>query len=518
MPLPRFLFGVCVIACFVLPLSANETPTLERQRQEMLDHWDDVFVFDLLRNPNPDMNKLAETLQQLRDAESLFLEVDEENPEAEKENEQRAMYHSRMTGFFISMAIKTEDATKRNALFDECEGIVMMHEEDDEQYREYALAELRRLRQYGRLVEEAQTVEDALKIEYIPLREEALCKIAQQLSRQAPPNFTEALRAVKKMEEDRLNGELCLSLIAVRQARAGLFDDAEATYRLIGGNDFSNFKKLETLFTFVLIHEQREDIESAKRWIEEAFQLGYAQKDAQWFQTYFFQYCHSCITQLKNDELVRYIYDKMLALRKEGESEIERILAEFREGKLTQHGIGAQYRRTDALTFAQVAARLGDRETAKRHFDEAKMFLQDWDINLHEVIAAMFAAGFHAEARKELDDYIFIPMRENRFTRYVAVFNLLSCLNESADFTEIVTIVKAIPDEAERFKQYSSIVFLVRQRVLLSERDECIQRHPLKRFSSPQEILDIAEMLTDEPDGKSLESYRKKLRRLADRR
>ena len=208
----------------------------------------------------------------------------------------------------------------------------------------------------------------------------------------------------------------------------------------------------------------------------------------------------------------------MLALRKEGEAETERILSEFKEGKRTQHSIGDGSKRIDALTFAQVAARLGDRETAKRHFDEAKMFLQDLDLNLHEVIAAMFAAGFRAEANKELDDYLFIPMRENRFTRYIAVFNLLSRLNESAGFTEIVTIVKAIPDEAERFKQYSSIVFLVRQRVLLSERDECIQRHPLKRFSSPQEILDIAEMLTDEPDGKSLESYRKKLRRLADRR
>jgi len=513
----RYLLAACLIAILAAPLSANEIPSLREQQRAVLEQIAEVSFFEFYRKSEPNWQTVTETLQLLRDSESLFPESDEE--ESDDEDYLRGDYIDSRTRFLVLAAIRTKDAEKKAALFDEAEKVAMMFADPNE--REYALEELIDMQQHGILIEGTLTVEDALKIQNLQWREEALHTIAERLSKQTPPDFAEALRAAQ-LKKDRLNGESCLSLIAVRQARAGLFDDAEATYRLIAERDWV---KRETLFTFVVIHEQQGNIENAKRWIDEAFKLGYAQKDAQWSVTQFLRYCHSCITQLNDVELIRYIFDKMLALKNEGDAETQRILTEFREGIRTQHSISKRNDFTDALTFAQVAARLGDKEQALRYFGEAKSLIADEDrvfdaeVMQHNLIATLFETGFHAEAQKELDDYILIPLRENRFTRYPIIPTFLSTLNAHGRFTEIVTIVKAIPDDEERFKMYDFLTWLMRQRFPSSDMNERVQVVPplIKPFSSPQEMLDIAEMLTDEPDGRSLESLRNRIRRYAER-
>lgn len=210
----------------------------------------------------------------------------------------------------------------------------------------------------------------------------------------------------------------------------------------------------------------------------------------------------------------------MIALKKERDTETQIILAEFKAGIRTLHHVGIMDTFIDTLTFAKTAALIGEDETARKYFVDAKELLENGltansfhRLDRHKLIAALYDAGFEAEAQKELDDYIMIPLHEKRFP-YAVIGDLLSNLAESGRFTEIVTIVKTIPDEEERFKLYDFIIFLVCLRYGEEDRVQMVVR---KHFTSPQELLGIAEMLTDEPGGKSLESHRAKIRKYADK-
>jgi tetratricopeptide (TPR) repeat protein len=509
-----FAAWVCVLSAGLLmtSLGAQETPSLAEQQGAMFDRIEEMTDFgELTRNPKLDPQKLAGVLQLLRDSESLF-------PESEEEF-QRNRYIFERLHYLSVAAVKTKDVAEKDALYDECEQVTkkIIMDPDD---RKSVLEQINDSRLYGHShdPEQMRTVEDALKIPKPGWRNNALNTIAQSLSRQEPPDFAEAIRAACAISDEDVNRGNCLSIIAVRQARAGLFDDAGVTYQLITENPS---KKLSTLLTFAVIHDEHGDAEAAKRRIDEAFTFGYVSKDSSAFIRLFFQYCFSCTVRMRNPELVRYIFDKMIPLKKERNMETQKILAEFKAGIRTSHTISKMDPVTDTLTFAKTAARLGEHETAQQYFDEAKELLEEskptnslYHLDNHQFIAALYDAGFETRAQKELDDHIMITLHEKRFSHIVG--DLLSKLAGSGRFSEIVAIVKAVQDDEERFKLYDHIVFLVCTRYGNDYgNDERVEMVVRKHLTSPQ-VLDIAGMLTDEPGGKSLESYREKLRRFAD--
>jgi hypothetical protein len=509
-----FLTAVTLLIGFAtVALRAEETLTLAEQQQAMFDRLEEICDFNIPDRSKIDPQKLVEAIQLLRDSESLFAESDQEI---------KMRYISARLGYLSFAAIKSEDAVVKNALFDECKQVAEMIEEAE--FRQSVLDEIRDLRLYGHVddPEQMRTVEDALKIPKLEWRNGALSTVAQSLSRQTPPDFAEAVRAAQLIsDEDIINRENCFSIIAVRQARAGEFDDAESTYQRISENAFGLFHRLQTLLTFAVILDEMDQPEAAKRWIDEAFAIGYTQKDSTTFIQQFFRYCYSCSVRMHHPEIVRYVFDKMLALKKEHDAETQKILAEYKAGIRTSHYIDSRDSFTNTLTFAKTAALLGEHKTSQQYLKEAKELLEEsvatnsfHRLEHHPLIAALFDAGFEAEAQKELDEYILTPLREKRFPQGVTG-DLLHHLTQSGRFTEIVTIVKATPDDEERFRLYDHIVFLVRLHHQGDER--VLMGPPRKRFSSAQEIRDIAEMLTDEPDGKSLESYRAKIRKYADK-
>ena len=500
------LIGFATVA-----LRAEETRTLAEQQQAMFDRLEEICDFNIPDRSKIDPQKLAEAIQLLRDCESLFAESDQEI---------KIRYISARLGYLSFAMIKSEDAVVKDTLFDECKQVAEMIEEAE--FRQSFFDEIRDLRLYGYVddPEQMRTVEDALKIPKLEWRNGALITVAQSLSRQTPPDFAEAVRAAQLIsDEDITNRENCFSIIAVRQARAGRFDDAESTYQRITK---SLFHRLQTLLTFAVIYDEMGQPEAAKQRIDEAFAMGYdAPKDSTTFIQQFFRYCYSCSVRMRHPEIVRSVFDKMLALKKERDAETQKILAEYKAGIRTSHHIGSMDSFTDTLTFAKTAALLGEHKTAQQYLKEAKELLEEsattdsfHRLDRHSLIAALYDAGFEAEAQKELDEYILTPLREKRFPQGITA-DLLHHLAQSGRFTEIVTIVKATPDDEERFRLYDHITFLVQ--LYHQGEERILMDPPRKRFSSAQEILDIAEMLTDEPGGKSLESYRKRIRKYADK-
>jgi len=499
MPCLRFFIGVFIVVILSASLLAEEKLSLQERQRAMYDRLDEITGDFEELYLNPDLEKLGKAIQLLRDSESLF-------PESDQSSYERYLYGR--INYFSLAANNTKDAQEKNALFDECEQAAKKVAEPDE--RNYLLEWINDARQYGYRQDEMRTIEAALKISKPLLRDEALSVVAQNLSRQTPPDFAEALRAARMIsDDDAINRELCYSIIAVRQARAGLFEDAETTYRLITEEVF---EKLETLLTFAVIHEQYGDLEAAKRRIDEVFEIGDQAKDGT-FTPQFFRYCYSGLVQLKTPDLANYLYGKMGVMRDELAPEYQDI----------QNG----------LTFAKAASHLGNREAARVLFQSVRSQILDdeekWgyfdNVYRKNLIAAAYEAGFDTAAAKELQDFVALIQTERmQFPGLDKTPS--SCLRglvahhlaAHGRFAEAVATAKVIPDEKERFEAYDWIVHEIRFRLRNDDTDDRVQMDPpRKRFSSRQEILDIAEMLTDEPDGKSLESYRARIRRLAER-
>ena len=488
--MPRFLFAVCLIACFVLLLSANETPSLLERQRAVYDQIDEIKDFD--EYWELDLQRLTKTNQLLRDSESLFIEPDGIN----------LRYLSARLDSLLAAAEKTEDAKEKDALFDECVKVANLYQDKS------LLERISNRRQYGSLAKKTKTVEDALKIPNLEWRNPVLSRLAHELSLQTPPDFAEALRAAEMIEEEIPSmREMSFATIAMRQAQAGLFDDAETTYRLMT----IEFDRLKTLLTFVWFHERQGNIDTAKRRIDEVIALGHHAKESttvvpKSFMPQFFSYCRCCLIQLAKPELAKYLYEKMVVMKND---------------------LGLEWQNAaNEITFATAAAHLGDRDAAERFFQQARSLIaqREFSDNAYRplLIAALYDAGFEDEAAKALAEYVRLipaPVKSNHSSALVS-----RTLAPHGRFKEAVAIAKTIDSELERFRAYDNIVGEIRFRLSIfpsvgtdAPMDIMFDPPPRKPFSSPQEILDIAEMLTDEPDGKSLESYRKKLRRLAEK-
>lgn len=160
-----------------------------------------------------------------------------------------------------------------------------------------------------------------------------------------------------------------------------------------------------------------------------------------------------------------------------------------------------------------MADHLGDHEARQRFFREARV-LKTKDTFFW---GALYDFGFEDEAAKELANYIAWIKNSQNPNFLLALEDLAVDLAQLGRYTEAVAVAKMITNEEKRFWTYGRIINDVYCRLLAVKRDEYdIFGSPChKPFSSKQEILDIAELLTDEPDGKSLEAYRKKIRRYA---
>ena len=519
----RFFIAASLTALCAASLCAEETPTLAEQQWAVFDQ-----IFEICGDncdfralcENRDLPKMNEVIQLLRDSESLFLESDA-GIFRERYLEERAFCLA------ITASI-TEDDTEKEKMFEESITFATMIKDTDDRNSILQLAS--DFRQYGYFdFHEIQTIDEALKIPKMEWRNRALSQVVEKLSRQEPPDFAEALRAAKLItDDDVLMRGNCFSIIAVAQMRAGLFEDSWATTELITQNRDSVFFMVSTLFTYVLIHEL-DNVEVVKQLIDEMFELVSQTKNV-YSITDFFQYCHSCLVQMKNPDLSRYLYEKMLAMNND-------FLG------------GHQIAQID-LTLALAAAHLGDREASEQFFINARTLIakdegrEGYDNEYRLLlITALFDANFDAQAAKELENYItqvqkkrsFLSVNlpsngDGRFSArvrwgtpdfspsrwlYILAVNFLA---EHGHFAEAIATIRMIPDEGERFDAYYSGIVLQVQRRLQDNEDDCVKLDsPRKRFSSAQEILDIAEMLTDEPDGKSLESYRVKIRRQAER-
>ena len=523
-----FLTAITLFIGFVtVALRAEETQTIAERQWAVLDQVFEICgencdFSDLYENR--DLPKMNEVIQLLRDSESLFLGSDA--------GILRERYIEKRAFALALTALITEDTTEKEKMFDEGISFATMIKDTDD--RDNYLQMASDFRQYGHFdIHEAQTIEEALKIPKTGWRNGALSQVAIKLLQQEPPDFAEALRAAQLIsDEDISDRENCYSIIAAAQMRAGLFEDSFATVHLITLNGNNVFFTVSTMFTYVLIHEQLDNVEAVKLTIDRIFEIFEIEPQIKniYFIPDLFQYCHSCLVQMKNPDLSRYLYEKMLAMNNnlEGKHQIAQI----------------------DLTLALAAAHLGDREASEQFFINARTLIakdegRDSYDNEYRLllITALFDANFDAQAAKELENFIAQVQKkrslfsvnlpsdgDGRFSArmswgtpnfspsrwmYILAVNYLA---EHGHFAEAVEIIRMIPDEGERFDAYhSGIVLQVRNRVQDDKDERILTDPPRKRFSSAQEIRDIAEMLTDEPGGKSLESYRKRIRRYADK-
>ena len=136
------------------------------------------------------------------------------------------------------------------------------------------------------------------------------------------------------------------------------------------------------------------------------------------------------------------------------------------------------------------------------------------------LIGLLFEYGYQDDAKREIADIVAAidagaqVSTNGQSTKSAMLKRFSDDLTTQARFPEAVQIAKSITDEMERFMAYDRIENMIG--LYSRSLDSWPTLNSGKRFTSPQDILDIAEMLTDEPGGKSLESYRVKVRRYAD--
>ncbi len=476
-------------------------------------------VFDeyrrILGNDDPNVDFFDVGMEQLTEAAKLLRESDKLFPKSDKKAREDYLLLLIQTVSLTSS--KSKDPKEKNALLNEC--MKYARQLPDPEFRSDVIKQIQEMRRNQNIdLDRIQTVEETLQLKNREWRNDHLSSLAQQWARQTPPRFDDAVRAAQAIgDEDVGTRELCFSIIAVRQARAKLHDDAEKTYRFITK---SIFDKIETLASFVVALDEQGEPDAARQRIDELFVHAdqVRKEDGNAFESQFYRYCYSALVRLKDAELAKYLFGKMVGLHDKRRADNARILDEFKSGKRTQHHIDNRCDLEDALTLAKAATRLGDRDAAQRYFTEARSVVADMDAEQAsapwqrhaELMVALFDAGRNDEAGTELQWLLDGNWLGD------ALYNIVSMLARHDHFAEACSVAKTISNENERTAACDEIVSLVRQR--LRNDDDCRVNPlpPKKRFDSPQEVLAIADALSDTPDGKSLEYYRGKLRKLAD--
>lgn len=493
----RFMFFSTVTFFLVLTFTAfAEEPSLEKQREALQNQVEKILGSDDFADPfdiiKVEPDKLREALELLRKSEHLY-------PKSEPSERDDFIRWRLMLR--VLLAAKVEK-TEADALL--LESLKSVKTISDKDARDSCIEQIRDRQKYGFVdTEKIRTADEAMKIGKLEWRDFALSSVAQKAVRETPPNFAEALRAAKAIsDEDIGNRDLCLGIIAVSQARSGLFDDAEKTLELIEGVGYG---KLGFILVFAPLYEEHGDPVSAKKKIDAAFEFSLLNEESDMaFNSQFFLCCCDCMQRLKTPPLRGYLFDKMFRRLKKYENE--------RPNNET-------FKSSNLLAIAIAAAMLGDRESSAGFFREAEAIIVEneknrprfiTDSDRRTLIASLLDAGFRDEGRIMLEEYLKSPSESQTlywFMQTLCGFGL---------YEEAMTVAVKIPDKKQRFEAYDW--FEVSVRYHLDEPWSSVTIYPGKKpFGSAEEIRKIAELLAACPDGDSLDRLCTKIRKHADR-
>jgi len=304
-------------------------------------------------------------------------------------------------------------------------------------------------------------------------------------------------------------------------------ENAEKTLRRITGS----WKRFETLLIFVLVCDQQGNTELGQRYVNATITIGRKNKGLNDFTFY-----TDCLTQLKTASLAQRMVRGMVMIHEDFEKEYQERISKLADSPNVTFimGMGDALRKLVYLQMlAKATLHIGDREAGLRYLQNLRDHIEERE-KISRVIAIsdrvvlisiLFESGLEDEANKEIAVVLAAidaggqESTGGQTTKSELLKRFSKSLLWKGRFIETVRIAQSIPDEAERFETYDLIEEMVGNFVSWSDHNhtELTLSPPLKGFSSAQEALDIAEMFTDEPGGKSLESYRTRIRRLAER-
>lgn len=478
-------------------IAAASEPSLEKRRENLQNRMEKILGSDDFADPfdivNVEPDKLRAAVELLRRSDHLYPKSD---PSLRDDHISRC--------FTLAMLLASKvEKTEADALLSE--SLKSVRTMSRKGARDFYIEQIRDRQKYGFVdSEKIQTVEDAMKIGKIEWRDGALSSMAQKAAKETPSNFAEALRAAKAIsDEDIGNRDLCLGIIAVSQARSGLFDDAEKTLDQI---EEANYRKLGFILAFAPIYEQNGAPASAKKKIDAAFELTLLNDESGMaFHPQFFLCCCDCMDRLETREIREYLFEKMVLRQKKYENE--------RPNEQTHES-------ANLVALAIAATKLDDRKSAEKLFQEAEARIVEdekkWsraftDSNRRTLIASLLDAGFQDEGRAMLDEYLKSPELESetlyRFMQTLCGFGL---------YEEAMAVTVKIPDEKLRFEAYNW--FEVSIRFHLDKPWSAVTIYPNRKpFGSAGEIRKVADRLADCPDGASLDRLCAKIRKHADR-
>jgi len=506
------------------PLRAEETDTIS----ELFGQVEKILVMD--ENGEVDDKFSFETVPIERVHEAIRILKDSEKQFAEAEQDTRLMYYGVLVELQLSAAHRTEEPEKADSLY--AEALKSADKFPDADDRNEIKKIIRFMRTYGyeaykiEFGDEWKTVDDALKIKDRERRNSALNSLSQRLIRQEPPDFNEALRAADAISDS--HRWLCYSQIAVRQLQMKQADDAEKTLQSI---DQRSHQRFDTTLLFVLIYDEQGNTEAAERYVDAAFAVIRNNKDDLGTVVNSYYRYTECLVQLKTASLAQHMTRNMAGLNDEFEQESQERLAKPSFSSLAELRSPATHpdrKKACSRSLAQASLYIGDREAAMKYLqDYRESVAADAEryraLQMSErvwLIGLLFEYGYQDDAKREIADIVAAidagaqVSTNGQSTKSAMLKRFSDDLTTQARFPEAVQIAKSITDEMERFMAYDRIENMIG--LYSRSLDSWPTLNSGKRFTSPQDILDIAEMLTDEPGGKSLESYRVKVRRYAD--
>ncbi|MCL2710408.1 MAG: hypothetical protein FWE95_05970 [Planctomycetaceae bacterium] len=497
-------------------------------------------------NPNENEELDFENISPERILEAIRFLKDSEKLVAEAEPAVRQYYYFAIIELYVAAAHNTPDTTQADALYAEALKVIDNFLDDDEMdgdfVKEYKEA-ISFMRAHGvdayklEFGGEAQTIEEALTILDRERRDRALSSLVHNFLREGSPNFEEVLRANEKISNAG-GGQRSLNyrVIAVRQFQLGQVDEAEKTLQL-AGKDSAYW--VETQLFFVLICDQTANVALARRYIDAIFaelQKSGGDRSGIYNIVNSFYRLRECLIQLKTPEIARHLVHSMVGLYEELEKEYQERMANSSASPFFGQTDDSR-RRSGSETLANVLLHISEREEGLKYLRQFRELAiasgeRTRTMNLYDrvkLIAIQYRYGLQEEAKKEIIDILaMIDAGGQRSTNGTETKSAMlrsffdSLLQQEGLLSEAVRIARLIPDEKTRFEAYNSIVYRVdfctpsrtESRTDLSSQ---LSLRPFPRFTSRQEVLAIAELLSDEPDGKSLESYRARIRQHAER-
>ena len=530
----RILLAVCVVTLFAVSIQADETPC---EPATVVDPFHQMVGTKLEKILNPTGNEELDfrKVPVERVLEAIRFMEDSEKLVAEAETEMRGSYYEAILELYFVAAQNNPDATQSDTYYLKAlEAAARLS--DGEEFKKiisfvqahgFEAAKIEFGIEFGDSVHDgAQTIEEALTIKDRQRRDQTLSSLSYRFLEQEPPNFEEALRANGKISDDNA-GQRWLNnrSIAVKQFQFKQVDEAEKTLQLI---EKTSDYWIETQLLFVLICDTTGNTALARRYIDAIFaELRNAESSRADINrivnaSYRFR---ECLIQLKTVEIARHIAQGMVDIYEQLEKEYQQ-----RGANSPFFGLADESRKmTGSETLANVLLHIGEREEGLKHLNNyreeitasAKRYRTMQLSDRAKLIAIQYKYGLQEDAKKEIADIIAMieaggqtSTNGNEPKSVILSSFFRDLVHKEGLLAEAVRIAQLIPDEKLRFEAYDQIVSRVDFHF---GPDDDYALRPRPRFASRQAVLDIAELLTDELGGKSLESYRARIRQYAEK-